>query len=101
MDANKTLFNQLPIPVSFRCYEIDLGAVEYSTQAVSIFHNGFVITSPQKLRKGSLLLVRLRMPPESFGGGFWESRCVGRVVAEHPPNDGELRYRVELVGTTR
>jgi len=93
------LSNRLPIPVSFRCSEVGSAAVEYTTQAVSIFQKGFVITSPEKLEIGSLLSLRLRVPPEVSGGPFWESHCAGaRVVAEQLLKGGELGYRVTIKG---
>jgi hypothetical protein len=48
MDANeeksRTLF-QLPVSVSFRCLGTGCDTIEYSTRVVSIFQNGFVISS--------------------------------------------------------
>jgi hypothetical protein len=87
-------FNHLPIPVSFRSLDIGHGFVEYPTVLVRLFQNGFVISGPKKLRLGSLLSVRMRMPPEALGGNFSHRRCAGRVVAEQRINSGALRYRV-------
>jgi hypothetical protein len=70
---------------------------DYTTQAVSIFQNGFVIVSPEKLKIGSLLSLRLRVPPEVSGGPFWESRCAdARVVTEQLLKGGELGYGVTI-----
>lgn len=93
---NSLLFNQLPIPVSFRCLELGSPSVDYATGPVSIFHNGFVITSPRKLRTGSLISIRMRMPPEKKGERFWDTRCLGRVVAEQKLKDGGLAYKIEF-----
>ena len=93
------LSNRRPIPVSFHCSELGSGAAEYATKAVSIFQNGFVITSPEKLKTGSFLSLRLRVPPEISGGPFWESHCAdARVITEQLLKSGELGYRVKIIG---
>ena len=91
-----SVFNHLPIPVSFRSLDVGHKFVEYSTCLISLFQNGFVITSPRKLRVGSLLSIRMRMPPEVLGGVYWHRRCAGRVVAEQRANGGSLAYKVEF-----
>ena len=94
---NSVLSNRQLIPVSFRCSELGSGVPDYTTQAVSIFQKGFVITSPEKLEIGSLLSLRLRVPPEVSGGPFWESRCAdARVVTEQLLKGGELGYGVRI-----
>ena len=90
------LSNRRPIPISFRCSELGSGAAEYATKAVSIFQNGFVITSPEKLKTGSFLSLRLRVPPEISGGPFWESHCADAVVTEQLLENGEVGYRVKI-----
>lgn len=70
--------------------------VEYATNTVSIFPNGFVLTSPRKLKLGSALSLKLRLPPESPGCPFRESGCMGCVMAEQKLEDGTLGYRVEI-----
>jgi hypothetical protein len=87
-------FNHLPIPVSFRSLDIGHGFVEYPTVLVSLFQNGCVISSPKKLRLGSILSIRMRMPPERAGDDFWHRRCAGRVVAEQRVKHGALGYRI-------
>jgi len=91
---------ELPIPVSFRCLDPGTAAIDYATQVFRIFQNGFVITSPRKLRIGSLLSLRLRIPLELEDGVLRELRCPGRVVAEEARNGGELQYRVEVENAT-
>lgn len=90
-----SLFFQLPVPVSFCCVGFDADGYEYATQAVSIFQNGFVISSPLKLRTGSLLALRLRIPPDT-SGLFREERCTACVTGEQPGKDEELAYKVEI-----
>lgn len=93
------LSNRQPIPVSFRSSELGSGIVEFTTRAVSFFQNGFVITSPEKLKIGSLLSLRLRVPPEVSGGPFWESHSAdARVLAKQMLRSGELGYIVKIKG---
>lgn len=87
-------FNRLPIPISFRSLDFGHRFVEYPTGLVSLFQNGFVITSPRKLRLGSLLSIRMRMPPETPGGNSSHRRCAGRVIGEQRVSNGELGYKV-------
>ena len=89
------VFRLLPLPVSFRSTDIGHEFVEYATSLISLFQDGFVITSPRKLRLGSLLSIRIRMPAETPEGDFWYRRFAGRVVAEHRVG-GELGYTVEF-----
>ena len=98
MNSNdqQSLFSQLPVPVSFCCLDFGSDGYEYATKAISIFQNGFVISSPRKLRKGSFLSLRLRIPAESFEGEFPEMRCTAYVVGEQALKDGGLGYRVEI-----
>lgn len=93
---DRASFDELPLPVSFRSFDIGMGFMEYSTCLVSFDRDGLVITSPRKLRCGSLLSIKMRMPPEILGGLFWHCRCTGRVVAERLLSDGDLTYKVEL-----
>jgi len=95
--AHAPSFNaDLPVPVSFRSFDISNGFIEYSTSLVSLFHDGLVITSPKKLRQGSLLSIRMRMPPERLGEDFWYCRCTGRIIAEQRVHGSELGYKVEF-----
>jgi hypothetical protein len=94
MRAESSLSNHLPIPVSFRSLDIRHGFMEYPTGLVSLFQNGVVISSPRKLHLGSLLSIRMRMPPDTPGGDCSHRRCAGRVVAEQRVNDGTLGYKV-------
>jgi hypothetical protein len=95
-EKESALLSQLPIPVSSCCLGFGEDGFEYSTQVISIFQNGFVISSPRKLRIGSLLSLRLRLPPEFASGPFREMRCTGHVAGEHSLKGEELRYKVEL-----
>lgn len=88
------LFFQLPVPVSFRCLDHAFDEGEYATQVVSIFQNGFVISSPRSLRTGCVLLLRLRVPTPT--GLFEETRCEGRVVSQQTLNEGGIGYKVEI-----
>lgn len=90
------VFNQLPIPVSFSCLDIGSDMVEYATKTIGIFPNGFVMSSPRRLRVGSMLSLRLRAPAEIPGSPFRESRCTGFVVSEQKLKNGALGYRVEI-----
>lgn len=91
---HRSLLFQLPVPVSFRCLDCDLDEGELATQVVSIFQNGFVISSPRKLRAGCLVSLRLRVPTAT--GLFQETRCEGRVISEQTLKEGGLGYRVEI-----
>ena len=73
---------------------------EYATQVISIFQNGFVISSPRRLPIGCLLSLRLRLPPEFVSGPFGEMRCTGHVVGEQSLKDGALGYKVEIESAT-
>ena len=99
MDANhekSRLLFQLPVPVSFRCVGIGYDAIEYATHVVSIFQNGFVISSPCVLRAGSSLALKLRLPPEVSGGFYRYVRCTARVTEKQLLKDGTLAYKVEI-----
>jgi hypothetical protein len=89
-----SVFDHLPVPVSFRSLDIGHGFVEYSTGLFSLFQNGCVLSSPRKLRLGSLLSIRMQMPPETPGGRFAHRRYAGRVVGEQRVNGGALGYKV-------
>jgi len=52
--------------------------------------------SPQRLRLGSVLSLRLRIPTEISGTPFSASNGTGRVVSEHQLEDGSLGYRVTI-----
>jgi len=93
-DSPAPLFFELPVPVSFRCLDHDFDEGECATQVASIFQNGFVISSPRRLRTGCMLLLRLRVPTPA--GLFQERQCEGRIVSEQALKDGGLGYRVEI-----
>jgi hypothetical protein len=95
MGATPSPFRQLPVPVGFRCLQLGSDPVEFSTQTLRVLHDGFVITSPRKLRTGDILSLRLRMPPENPQDRFWELRRTARVTAEQPRENGRFVYRVE------
>lgn len=87
---------QMALPVSFCCVDLASDFFEYSTRVLSVFNDGFVITSPRRLRKGSYLSLRLRIPTDEYDGTYWEHRCMGRVIAFESGRDGEVGYKVEL-----
>jgi hypothetical protein len=95
MGSTPSPFNQLPVPVGFHCLKPASDPFEFATQTLSILNDGFVITSPRKLRRGDILSLRLRMPPGDLDPRFWEIRRTTRVVAEHPRENGTFVYRVE------
>ena len=85
------------MPANFSGPQLCPQPIEHSTQAVRILNNGFVIASPRKLQVGSLLSLRLCIPPDVSGGPFWETRCIeARVTAKRIRRDGAIRYKVEL-----
>jgi hypothetical protein len=86
----------MPTAVSFRCLEIGSEDVEYATKTIGLFPNGFVMSSPRKLRVGSLLSLRLRVPPKNIGGTFLEFYCTACVLSEQKLKGGTLGYRVEI-----
>jgi len=88
-------FFQLPFPVSFRCLE-PLDTAEYSTEAVSTFQNGFVISSPRKLSTGVAVLLTLQI--RISGGHLQMMQCTGRIVSEQTLKDGKLGYKVAIEG---
>lgn len=94
MKLSHPLFNQLPLPVSFCCLEFDSDTTEYSTRVVSVFLNGYVITSPRKLRTGSLISLRMRVPASNFPSISWQNRSTARVIAEQPHYNGDNAYKV-------
>jgi hypothetical protein len=96
MNEHSHLVGQLAIPVSFCCLELGSEFFEYSTKVLSIFNAGFVITSPRKLRTGTVLSLRIRVPSDKIKGTFWETRCIGRVVLEQKFKDGGVGYKVEM-----
>jgi hypothetical protein len=96
MTDNSFLFSQLAVPISFSCLDLTSDSFEYSTKVLSIFDEGFVITSPKRLRKGSVLSLRLRVPSDEIDGKYFENRCTARVVAEQQFKDGGVGYKVQL-----
>lgn len=70
--------------------------MEYATTTISIFQNGFVMSSPRRLRVGCPLSLTLRVPPEVSGSPFRHIRCTGHVKTEQTLTGGELAYRVEI-----
>jgi hypothetical protein len=95
-DQHASSVSQLAIPVSFCCQELGSDFFEYSTTLVSVFNESFVITSPWRLRKGSVLSLRMRIPSGHFDGTYFENRCAGHVVAEQKLRDGGVGYKVQL-----
>ena len=95
-DQHQSPLSQLAIPVSFYCLQLGSDFFEYSTKVVSVFNEGFVITSPRRLRKGGGLSLRVRVPSDQLDGTYFENRCIGHVVAEQNLQDGGVGYRVQL-----
>lgn len=94
--VHRSNFDHFPIPVSFRCLEIGSETFEYATEVISIFNEGFVMSSPRTLRVGTLLVLRLRVPTELPGSPFHEIHCKGCVTSEQRLKDGKLGYKVEI-----
>ena len=88
---------QMPVPVSFSCLGGDTEWINYPTRPLSIFQNGFVITSPCRLRLGSWLVLRILLPPQISGSKPRRIRCAVCVKAGQTMNGGTLGYKVELV----
>ena len=84
------------IPVYFRCIELNAGAEEYLAETVRVSSTWLLMKSPRLLTLGSLLSLRLRVPTELSGSPFSEVRGDGRVVSEHPLDDGSLAYKVAI-----
>jgi hypothetical protein len=89
------------IPVWFRSPEIDSGAEECSTETVCISSQCFVMASPKRLRIGSLLSLRMRVPVEISGSARREMRASGRVESEEQLEDGSIGYKVIIEPTSR
>lgn len=96
MSDNCVIPSQLLVPVSFRCLDLTSDSFEYSTRALGVFNGGFVITSPKRLKAGSILSLRLRIPSKRNDGTYFENRCTARVLAEQRFKDGGIGYKVEL-----
>jgi len=96
MNGKRELATQLPLPISFCCLDLESDFLEYSTRVLNVFNEGYVITSPRRLRKGSFLSLRLRIPTDDYDGTYWEHRSIGRVLAVESGRDGEVGYKVEL-----
>jgi len=94
--TNTFLPSQFAIPVSFCCLDLTSDFFEYSTKVLSVFNEGFVITSPKRLSLGSVLSLRLRAPSDKCTGTYFENRCTARVVAEQKFKDGGVGYKVPL-----
>lgn len=83
-------------PVRFRCLGHGPENLEHRAEAVCILPNGFVMICPSKLRLGSRLALRLRVPPDISGSPFHETRCTGQVLAHHAFLDGTFAYRIQI-----
>ncbi len=95
------LLDRLSGPVSSLGLERGPRTLQHSAQAVRICHNGFVITSRRKLKIGSVLSLRLYIPPDVSGGPFWECRLTyGRVAKEQALKNGGCGYKVEIESNT-
>lgn len=86
----------LPIPLSFRAYELDSADSEISTRTINNSRSGLFLKSPHRLQVGSKLSLNLRVPTEISGSAFSQLRCRGRVVREEVLSDGTSGYGVEL-----
>lgn len=95
-DERSEIPSATSFPVRFRCLEHGPEHVEQRAEAVCIFPNGFVMLSPSKLRLGSRLALRLRVPPDISGSPFHETRCTGQVLGHHTFLDGTFAYRIQI-----
>jgi len=95
-DEHALPLSQFAIPVSFCCLDLGSDFFEYSTRVVSVFNEGFLITSPRRLRKGSVLSLRMRIPSDRSDVAYFENRRTGHVMAEQKLQDGGVGYRVQL-----
>lgn len=95
MGSTPSPFRQLLVPVGFRSLGLGSDPFEFSTQTLRVLHDGFLITSPRRLRLGERLSLRLRKPPENPEDRFWEFRRTACVTAEQPRENGKFVYRVE------
>ncbi|HYL61263.1 MAG TPA: PilZ domain-containing protein [Candidatus Methylomirabilis sp.] len=87
----------LAIPVRIRAFDSARGEhEEVSAQSTNVSCSGLFITSPQKLPVGSALSMTLRIPTEISGSAFTGVRCMGRVVHEHPSDDGQTGYGIAI-----
>ena len=86
----------VPVPTSFSCLDFGAHRMEYETHVISIVQNGFVISSPVKLKIGGTLSLRLTMPESGHAQPNGEMRCTGRVTEEEAFRGLGLEYRVEI-----
>lgn len=99
-DTDSRLFDGFFVPIAFRCLESGRAAIEYTTRAIRIFQNGYVISSPRRLRIGSLVSLRLSMPLEFRAENLREMRCAARVIAEESISNTSMGYMVQFDPST-
>jgi hypothetical protein len=87
---------QCALPVLFRCIGFTSDTELYSTETVRISQAWLLVRSPHRLKLGSLLSLRWRVPTEVSGSHFSEMRGSGRVLSEYQLDDGGLAYKVSL-----
>jgi hypothetical protein len=84
------------VSLHFPCLGIGCEDIEYATETVKIWLDGFLMRSRRELTTGTILYLRLRVPIEISGSPFRELCSIGRVVSEHELEDGTVGYSVEI-----
>ena len=93
MNEHSFLTGKLAIPVSFCCLELGSDFFEYSTKVLSVFNEGFVITSPRRLRMGMVLSLRLRVPSDRLDGKPSRTADIGgRLPRRGGENDNGVAH---------
>jgi c-di-GMP-binding flagellar brake protein YcgR len=80
----------------FQCLDEDPVAAEYSAHTVNISKDGLLMVSAKRLKVGSTVLLKLRVPVEISGSPFSSTRTLGRIVHRQGPEDGRIRYGVAI-----
>jgi hypothetical protein len=76
--------------------ENDSEPEECLSETVRVSQTWLLMRSPRRLRLGSWLYLKLRVPTEISGSPFSEMRGKGFVVSEHHLADGGLGYKVTM-----
>lgn len=104
--ARAHLYEMLPLPfyglngmreskIGLR-FSVEGGFHEYGGETISISPKHFLMTSLAKLRVGSRLIVKMRIPPEIPGGTFNEVRVAGVMICGCKLAGGNFGYQVEM-----
>ena len=89
-------YGKVEISLHFRCIETDSVSEEQLAVAVHVSGTSFLMRSPRHLTLGTLLSLRIPFPLEFSGSPFRRVHSIGRVVSEHPFEDGALGYKVRI-----